>query len=527
MPAHKTVNRFRFVDPRTFSPENYITKLRKTGSETHVKAFQRLLDIATTINKANGRALLVGGSVRDMFLGLVSKDFDLEVYGVEPDRLEELVRSFGKVSDVGKSFGVLKLSFGEGIDIDISIPRTDSKIGAGHKGFAIKANPNMSIEEAARRRDFTINSMAADPLTWELFDPYGGAKDLKEGVLRVTDHERFTDDPLRILRALQFMGRFELKLEASSAALIQKMTPKLKELPRERILEEWKKLLLKAERPSIGFDAGMKLGIFHELHPEFSPLISTPQEEQWHPEGNVWVHTMLVVNVAAHLIRRENLDSREAFVIMMSALAHDLGKPLVTEFNKGRYISHGHEPAGEVPTRTFLQTIGADNFTYHKVINIVTNHLIPSSFYNTEMKRYEKVTDGAIRRLAKRIHPTTIYELVLVAEADHKGRGTVANNRLQTTILSSEFVEGNWLLARAEKINVDKCQPDNLIRGRDLLVLGYKPGKNIGKLIELSNQLRDEKNYAREMVLKILAPIGDENAAIKMLEQITSAVDNE
>lgn len=502
------------------APEEFINILEKHSSPEHVAAYEKVLEISQAIKEAGGQALLVGGSVRDVFFGKASKDFDIEVYKLDPQELEKIVKQFGKVSDVGKAFGILKISFGQGIDIDISLPRTDSKIGVGHRGFEVKADPNMSIEDAARRRDFTMNSIAADPLTGELSDPFGGVKDIRERRLRITDAERFQDDPLRVMRALQFIGRFGLELDHDSAELIRKMMPQLKELPKERIYEEWKKLLLKSEKPSLGIAAGMSLGVFQEIHPEFPPLKETPQEPKWHPEGDVWIHTLMTVDEAAKISRRENLNEDESLILLLSSLCHDLGKASTTEFMEGRIKSHGHEQAGEEPTKKFLAQLGTDNLTRKKVPCLVINHLTPTMLFINETIKGEKVSDGTIRRLAQRLHPATIKDLVSVAEADHSGRGPFSDPEIpEQLLLPDGFPAGPWLLKKARKLEVEKSQPVDLIRGRDLINLGYKPGSQIGQLIRLANQLRDEKGFTKEAVLQKLYNI-EEQEAVKRLKNL-------
>jgi len=502
-------------------PEDYLRIMRESGFSEHANAYEKVLSLAQIIKENAGQALLVGGSVRDSLMGKISEDFDIEVYGLEPAKIEELVQRIGKISDVGKAFGILKISLEGGLDIDVSLPRTDSKIDVGHWGFEVKTDPHMSIEDAARRRDFTINSIAADPLNGEIYDPFGGVEDIKNRILRITDQERFRDDPLRVLRALQFIGRFGLEIDKNSMVVIQEMASQLKELPKERIGEEWKKLLLKSEKPSLGLSAGMILGVFREIHPEFPPLADTQQEKEWHPEGDVWVHTLMTVDEAAKIIQRERLESDKALTILLGTLCHDLGKPIVTEYKDGRIVSHGHEAAGEEPTKKFLTTIGTDNLTRDKVIKLVTNHHIPTMFYIEDVVRDNKINDGAIRRLANRIHPVTIQELVLVSEADHLGRGLFDQEIKEQLLLpENQFPAGEWLLKRARALEVEDSRPADLTRGRDWINLGYKPGKNIGKLIRLSNDLRDERNFSREMVFEIVDGINNPNEAIKKLEEI-------
>jgi tRNA nucleotidyltransferase (CCA-adding enzyme) len=500
-------------------PEHFLETLAENGFDSQLITYRRVLEIAEAIKAGGGQALLVGGSVRDVFFGKVSKDFDLEVYGLDAEQIEQLVQKFGKVSEVGKAFGILKITFSEGVDIDVSLPRTDSKIGEGHRGFAVKTDPNMSFEDAARRRDFTMNALAADPLSGELYDFFGGLEDIKHRYLRVTDQERFKDDPLRVLRALQFIGRFGLAIDPESQAVLQEMIPSLREIPKERIGEEWKKLLLKSERPSLGLIAGMTLGVFHELHPEFPLLAETKQEPEWHPEGDVWLHTLMTVDEAAKISRRENLENEQALTLLLAGLCHDIGKPAVTEFEDGRIRSRGHEPAGEEPTKKFLADIGMDNEIREKVVKLVKNHLVPTLLYVEEREHGRSITDGAIRRLAQRIHPATIRELVLVAEADHLGRGPFDDPEVVAQMLMppDQYPAGQWLLERARQLKVEESKPADLTQGRDWLRIGFKPGRHIGELVRLANELRDEKNWTREDVLWLVHTVNSpEEAATKL-----------
>ncbi|KKW29995.1 MAG: hypothetical protein UY72_C0027G0011, partial [Candidatus Uhrbacteria bacterium GW2011_GWD2_52_7] len=332
-----------------------LTPLQPTDS-----AQRAVLTLAERVKEKGGRALLVGGCVRDMMLGVPSKDFDVEVYGVAPAYLEQIVKEIGPASEIGKAFCVMKLTV-DGVDIDVALPRTDSKIAPGHTGFAVQADPSMTYAEAARRRDFTINAILLDPLTGEVIDPYHGAEDLHARTLRVVDEALFADDPLRVLRALQFAARFNLYVDDASKEVMRRALPSLVELPGERIGAEWRKMLLLAQRPSIGLELGLELGVFNQLHPDLPPLAVTPQEPEWHPEGNVWIHTLMSVDVAARLIRKERLEGDDAFVIMLAALCHDLGKATTTALEDGRIRSRGHEEAGREPTERFLRSLAVSS----------------------------------------------------------------------------------------------------------------------------------------------------------------------
>jgi len=504
-------------------PENYLQIMVESGLPEHAEAYKKVLELCHIIEDEGGRALLIGGSVRDIFMGKAPKDFDLEIYGLEARGVERMIQQIGKVSLVGKAFPILKIFLGNGMDIDISLPRADSKADAEHTEFAEKTDPHMSIKDAAQRRDFTINSMAADPLTAELYDYFNGIEDIRHRILKITNPERFRDDPLRVLRALQFIGRFGLEIDKKSIAIIQELAPKLKECQKERIGEEWRKLLLKSEKPSLGLSVGMALGIFREIYPEFPPLAKTEQEPEWHPEGDVWVHTLMTVDEAAKIVQRENLESDKALTILLSSLCHDLGKPMVTEYIDGHIKSHGHEQAGKEPTKKFLAAIGVNNLTRDKVVKLVTNHLIPTMFYIEEIVRGRKISDGAIRRLAQRIHPATIQELVLISEADHLGRGSFDLNAKERLLLPADnFPAGIWLLQRARKLEVESSRPANITYGKDWISLGYKPGPDIGELIRLSNDLRDEQNFSRGMIFELIDGISESKEAIRKLKLQTT-----
>src|SRR5437763_11898537 len=180
---------------------------------------ERVIELAQAVRAEGGRALLVGGCVRDLLMGGQPKDWDVEVYGVEPARLRELLESFGRVDAVGEAFTVYKL----GNDLDVSLPRRERKTGRGHRAFVIEGDPTMTIEEAARRRDFTINAILQDPLTGEIIDPYGGRDDLQSKTLRAVSRETFAEDGLRVLRRSQFRAWLELDIEAETVKLCREV----------------------------------------------------------------------------------------------------------------------------------------------------------------------------------------------------------------------------------------------------------------------------------------------------------------
>lgn len=467
-------------------------------------AREMVVTIARAVAEHGGRALLVGGSVRDDLLGLEPKDFDVEVYGLAPEKVEEIVGGFGEVADVGKAFAILKLVVDD-VDIDIAVPRKEQKTGEGHRGFTVEADPHLDPREAARRRDFTINAIAQDPLTGEIIDPFGGVQDVQNRVLRVVDAVTFAEDPLRVLRAMQLVARFSLTVDADSFAVMRTMIPTLAEISPERVGDEWRKLLLRSEKPSIGLAFGMDVGAFALLHPELPPLAETPQEPEWHPEGDVWVHTMMVVDEAAKIVRREGLDDERALTVLLGALCHDIGKPVVTKEEGGRIRSHGHEDAGVALTRSFLETLSIHYSTIEEVVGIVRDHMKPYRLWHAECVDNKPVTDGAVRRLAARIYPAILCDLVLVTEADYRGRGPFPDPEDPSKkVWRTDYPAGQWLLERGRKLELLGGPAPHVITGDELIDLGYRPGPLFGQIIQLCDDLRDERELCHYNLVDIL-----------------------
>jgi tRNA nucleotidyltransferase (CCA-adding enzyme) len=421
---------------------------------------ERCVEIAREVRSLGGRAVLVGGWVRDRLLGRDSKDLDLEVYGIPADRLRPLLERHGRLNIVGESFTVYKLG-----DIDVALPRRESKIGRGHRGFEITGDPWLSIEEALRRRDFTINAIAWDPLTEEYLDPHGGRADLVRGCLRAVDPETFPDDSLRVLRALQFAARFEFRLDEATADLCRRIP--LDDLPAERIWGEMEKLLLQARQPSLGFRLALDLGVVSQLFPELQALLGCEQEPDWHPEGDVWVHTLMVIDEAR--TRIDDLSRPQAVALMLGAVCHDFGKPATTAFFDGRIRSHNHEEAGVAPTLAFLDRLKIHTMDGYDVrrqtVGLVAHHLKPGMFFKVRAQ----VGDGAFRRLAQKVD---LELLARLAKADCLGR---------TGDFDCSAMD--WFLARARELGVEHAPPQPLLRGRDLLPIGVEPGPRMGEIL--------------------------------------------
>ena len=418
--------------------------------------------IAQRLHEVGGRALFVGGWVRDRLLGRKSKDIDLEVYGVEANRLLNILKEFGPVNTVGESFTVYKIG-----SVDVALPRTESKRGQGHRGFTVTGDPNLPVAEAAKRRDFTINAIAWDPLHDEYLDPFNGRADLDRRLLRVVDSATFGDDSLRVLRAMQFGARFELAVDETTRRVC--CNTLLDDLPAERIWGEMEKLLLQAKHPSLGFKLALKLGVLDQLFPELKALIGCQQEPEWHPEGDVWVHTLLVIDQAR--TRIDDLDRPQQVTVMLGAVCHDLGKPSTTAFIDGRIRSRNHEEAGVEPTHAVLDRLNVHTMdgydVRHQVVGLVAQHLKPGMWH----KSTNPVGDGAFRRLARKVNLDLLARL---ARSDCLGRHG-----------SFDCSAADWFLDRARALDVEHGAPPPLLFGRHLLKLGLEPGPEIGSILKV------------------------------------------
>jgi tRNA nucleotidyltransferase (CCA-adding enzyme) len=442
---------------------------------------------ARVLGEAGGRVFLVGGAVRDAMLGRVVKDYDLEVFGLPSDRVLKALAAAFRVEPAGDSFPVFKVALTGGVNgqLDVALPRRDSKKGPGHRGIDAVADPFMTIDEAARRRDFTINAMMFDLVTGVVEDPFDGARDLQARRLRMVDQATFADDPLRALRAAQFAARFEMTVDEETASRCASMP--LGELPSERIFGEIEKALLQARRPSRAFALLAEWDQLKSIGPELVPLAATPQDPEWHPEGDVWTHTLLSLDVARGLI--DDLDQPRALAVMLGILCHDLGKPATTKFEEGRIRSRGHEEAGVEPTLSLLDRWNVhtrDSFPLRdQVVALVRDHLKPGAFHQARAE----VGAGAIRRLARRVEADLLYR---VAKADCLGR-------------TGDFppVAMEWFIEEVRRLAVERKAPPPLLHGRDILALGVAPGPRIGRILaEIYEQQLDSKVQTREEALR-------------------------
>lgn len=466
---------------------NFLELLRQEQDPSFRDDLRLALDIAEAVKAFGGQAFVVGGYSRDLIMRdfgyeLSSKDIDLEVYGVPIDELQKLLGNFGKVDAVGKSYQALKIK-----GVDVTIPRRDSKKGSGHGAIEAVGDPYMSIPEAAKRRDLTINAIMVDPLTGKIEDPYNGISDIQNKILRVVDKNTFVEDSLRVLRVMQFAGRFGYTVDPETIALCRETSPA--DQTASRFKEEWWKMLLRSPKPSYGLEIGDQLGIFEKIHPEIAALKGVQQDKEWHPEGDVMTHTKMVLDVASEVTIRENLPVEDRLVVMLAALTHDFGKPGVTKFEDGKWRAIGHEIAGGKPALKFLETIGTPKDMIDKILPLIVAHDWPMM---------EEISDTAIRRVTKRLEPANLDMLLMVFEADSRGRGTDALSAFD----HSKVLE---IKRRAEELGVSKEAIKPLVTGKDLMEIGMKPSTNFGVVIAyvFEEQQQGRINTKKEAVDRV------------------------
>jgi len=429
--------------------------------------------LVRAVREIGGRALFVGGCVRDAILGMPSKDLDIEVYGIAPDKLKQLLGSHFKIDVVGEAFGVLKI---HGWPIDVSIPRRESKTGFGHKAFDISSDPTMTPKEAATRRDFTVNTMAYDPMTNELLDPFSGLQDLHNHILRHVGVQ-FSEDPLRVLRGHQFAGRFFLQATPETIRCCQSLVTEYDTLAIERIWGEWYKWAAQSQRPSAGLTF-LQQCEWLQQYPELGALQECPQDTRFHPEGDVWVHTLHVVDQAARIAERDGLSQQDRVVLVFSALCHDLGKPETTEVLPDRIRSHGH--AGTVETfQQFLQRVGMPLGLRNRVIQLCRYHLTHIDF--TGSARH-------VRRVAVALDEAgeTLQMLARLVEADHSGRPPLPQE------LPRHMVE---MLKIAQQLEIQTQAPKPLLLGRHLLEMKMAPGPQMGMILRAAFEAQLEGEF--------------------------------
>jgi tRNA nucleotidyltransferase (CCA-adding enzyme) len=423
--------------------------------------------------RRGGRPRLVGGGVRDWLLGLEPKDLDVEVAGVDFEALHRALAPFGATDVVGRSFGVIKVrSAATGAEYDFSLPRRESKTGSGHRGFAVQPDPSLSDADAAARRDFTVNAISYDPFAAVLIDPLGGRADLRARILRHSS-AAFVEDPLRVLRAFQLAARFDFTLAPETAALCRTIADAYAELPVERVWGEWDKWAIKSLKPSRGLEVLEQTGWLRHF-PEIAVMRGTPQEPEWHPEGDVFTHTQHCLDALVALDGWRDAEPARRRRLTLAVLAHDFGKPSTTvrAERRGvmRWTSPGHEGAGGPLAETFLRRIGAPLELTVPVVALVVYHLVHHRGHNSGY------SEPQVRRLARKIAPATLEELALVMTADSNGRPPLESP--ETMVLIAR------LRTRAQELALENAAPRPLLQGRHLVAIGRKPGPEFKPLLD-------------------------------------------
>ena len=436
------------------------------------------LKLAKAIQAAGGRALLVGGWVRDALLGkTLSKDLDIEVFGLEAKPLRNVLEGFGRVHLVGRQFGVYKLNL-KGAEYDVSIPRRERKSGSGHRGFDVETDPSMTFEQAAYRRDFTMNAMGYDPLTEELMDPYGGQAHLQAGVLAHVG-PAFGEDPLRTLRAMQLAARFHLTIAPETLAICREQD--LTELPSERLWEEFRKLLLKARQPGLGWVYAPALGVLR-LFPEWEALEPGPMEaDERTLKGSLhWKLACSALDAAgevdpppSHLAENEAMVRQTAALLLFldahpqpaSAEVPGVVGPKITKVD-ARW--EGRTPQA----RQFLARLTSEIQLTRQVLALLqAQRDIPAASILAEPTQQALAT---VRRLAL-VAP--LPQLVWLEQVHFEAWRQVAPPAQATP-------RAPLLQSLAQQAGVWQAPPEPLVTGKDLMALGHRPGKEMGDLLQ-------------------------------------------
>lgn len=440
--------------------------------------------IVQAIIKAGGRPVLVGGAVRDAFLDSPAKDFDIEVYNLTVDALHQILSQFGQVNIIGKSFGVLKLYT---IPIDWSLPRTDST----GRMPTVSIDPFMDFKNAFARRDLTINAMGIDFATKELIDPFNGKTDLKNNTLRAPVIEKFVEDPLRLFRVMQFVGRFNMQPDMVLHNACKTMS--IKGVSIERIEQEYIKLFLYAPQPSKGFLWLHSIGRLQEFLPELYVTIDTLQDKRWHPEGNVFTHSMQALDAAAIIANKYAYDEEQKLILSCAALCHDLGKVSTTFEDEKGIHSYGHAETGAPLAINMLNRIFKNQQKLKKAVyKLVYYHMMPGALVrsNARLSRYQTLA-------AKLAPEVTMQQLSCLALADRQGR-----NAHSSTPLAKNDIDIELFLENTKQANVLTKRVEPLLDGTDLIEL-TSTNKEIGSLLRKAYEIQLNENITDKNTLKM------------------------
>ena len=413
--------------------------------------------IVKILQPVGGECLLVGGSVVDAYLGNSPKDWDIEVYGLTLSQLVSTLTDNGIDCDlVGQAFGIIKVNH-LGEDLDISVPRIENRCGVGHKGFSVELDSTLTPRQAAKRRDLTINSLAYDIVKGEIVDPFGGMDDLQKGLLRATDPETFVEDPLRVMRLMQLLPRKGKMVDPATVELCRSISGTFQELAPERVFEEFRKLLMKAQKPSQGLRFLADADWLRHF-PALNNMVGCEQHPEWHPEGDVFEHTCMVLDAAASHV--ENIPADWKLGFMFAAMLHDVGK---VETTTSDLTSHGHDMAGGPVAREFMESLKAPNALTEQVVALVENHMQPGNL----------TRGGAGLGAWKRLHNKVRLDILAwMSQSDFNGCGGKETAESGAKVKALEMME---------VIGTDPVAP--ILQGRHLMAAGFKPGKSFGVML--------------------------------------------
>lgn len=464
--------------------------------------------IAEDVHKEGGSVYYVGGYVRDKIINKTNKDIDIEVHGISPGKLESILDRLGERTAIGESFGIYGL---KGYSVDIAMPRKEKVRGRGHKDFDVSVDPYIGTMEAAKRRDFTINSLMQDVLTEKIIDHYEGLDDLKNGIIRHVNSESFVEDQLRVLRAAQFAARFNFSVDKETIELCRCMS--LNDLPKERIMGEIEKALLKSERPSIFFETLREMDQLDTWFPELKSLIDVPQNSTYHAEKDVWEHTMMVLDQSA----KHKDEVSNPLYFMMSALSHDLGKPMTTKIEENKITSIGHEVTGKEIAEQFISRLSNEKKLLEYTSNMTELHMSPLvlSQSNASYKSLNKIYD-------KSVNPK---DLILLSESDYLGRKSAEFDH------NKSFPHKKYLEKGLQVYQEYMSRP--YVTGKDLVQEGLKPNEHFSEYLQYAHNLRlagvikekalentisyvISKNYDQKQTNNLVAKKGFKNISRKL-----------
>lgn len=443
---------------------------------THEQDLKLSIEIAREVKAAGGRAMYVGGMVRDGLMEIPCKDIDIEVYGLRPARLKEVLAKLGKVQEYGASFGVYGLMHSA---IDIAMPRRERCVGIKHTDFEVSVDPEMSFHDATLRRDLTINAMMRDVLTGELVDLWHGQEDLKEKIIRHVGDETFPEDALRVFRAAQFTARLDGTVAAETMALCRSM--KVDDISHERVFDELCKALLKAEKPSIFFRVLEEMDHLKEFFPEVEACVGVRQNPVHHPEGDVFEHTMLVLDCAAAL----RAHAQWPLGFMLAALLHDLGKIVATEIQPdGKITAYGHEVQGLELCEKQMRRLTSQAKLIEYVKNMMWLHMRPNILAggHSKKKKTRQLFDLSV----------CPEDLILLSKADASGK------------LDEPYDAENEAFLRERLEDYRKVMEQPMVTGKDLIQAGLKPGPQFSEWLARGRQLHFaglEKQRALQQIL--------------------------